>query len=356
MKKLFASKLISFLSFFLFVMNVFIVWNIYSIHSSLEQDAQLINNIGFVRGSTQRILKFELLNKFNDSDHAIEEVDKTFSIYLGDGKESVFEFDPEIYQPFRNLQEEWTDFKEALQKTRTGSDVDFQSLVQISESIWSGSNSLMLRKIIGSDRKTSNITKLYYYVAFLFVSSFIFYMISKFFVQKVEHDSRHDKLTSIYNRSQFDLDIKEEIGRFDRNSREFSLLVIDVDHFKNVNDTYGHAEGDRVLKKMSAVIKRCIRKTDFFYRIGGEEFAILSPETDRDSALLLAEKIRSFVEREFLKDKAKITISIGVSVYYGGTSHYDYYNQADAALYEAKKSGRNRFVIFDNAISQRSET
>jgi diguanylate cyclase (GGDEF)-like protein len=125
---------------------------------------------------------------------------------------------------------------------------------------------------------------------------------------------------------------------------------MDIDHFKKVNDSLGHAEGDRVLKKMAGTVRQYIRKTDFFYRIGGEEFAVLSPETDRESALLLAEKIRSAVEKEFSKDKSKITISIGISVYGGGISHYDYYNQADKALYEAKRTGRNKSVIFDTEL------
>lgn len=76
----------------------------------------------------------------------------------------------------------------------------------------------------------------------------------------------------------------------------------------------------------------------------------MSPETDRESALLLAEKIRSAVEKEFSKDKSKITISMGISVYPSGMSHYDYYNQADKALYEAKRTGRNKSVIFDTKI------
>ncbi|MBE1426946.1 diguanylate cyclase (GGDEF)-like protein [Desulfomicrobium macestii] len=350
MKKLFASKLISFFSLILFMINIFIVWNIYSIHSSLERDAKLINNIGFIRGSTQRIFKFELLKNIDNADYSVSEVDKIFAIYLAEGKASEFRFDPEIIQPFKSLYNEWSAFKDILYKNRSGNQQFLQELSLMSESIWSGSNSLMLRKVIGSDRKTSNIKKLYYYVFFLFASSFIFYMISKFFVQKVEHSSCHDSLTSVYNRSQFDLDIKEEIDRYERNKREFSLFIMDIDHFKKVNDSLGHAEGDRVLKKMAGTVRQCIRKTDFFYRIGGEEFAVLSPETDRESALLLAEKIRSVVEKEFSKDKSKITISIGASVYTDGMSHDDYYNQADKALYEAKRTGRNKSVIFDTKI------
>ena len=350
MKKLFASKLISFFSLILFIINIFIVWSIYSIHSSLERDAKLISNIGFIRGSTQRILKFELLKNIDSADFSISEVDKIFAIYVADGKAAEFRFDPEIYQPFKSLYGEWNAFKDVLYKNRAGQQQFLQELSLMSESIWSGSNSLMLRKVIGSDRKTSNIKKLYYYVFFLFGSSFIFYLISKIFVQKVEHSSCHDSLTSVYNRSQFDLDIKEEIDRYERNKREFSLLIMDIDHFKKVNDSLGHAEGDRVLKKMAGTVRRCIRKTDFFYRIGGEEFAVLSPETDHESALLLAEKIRSVVEKEFSKDKSKITISIGASVYTDGMSHSDYYNQADKALYEAKRTGRNKSVIFDTKI------
>lgn len=355
MKKFFASKLISLLSLTVFIINFFVVWSIYSIHSSLEQDAQLISNIGFIRGSTQRIVKFELLNNFDNSNNSIREVDKIFSNYLNNEKSSGFEFDPEIYQPFKSLHDEWTAFKEVLRKKGSEGDGYLQELSEMSESIWNGSNYLMLRKIVGTDRKTSNIKRLYYYVFFLFASSIVFYMISKIFVQKIEHNSCHDGLTCVFNRSQFDLDIKEEINRYNRNQKVFSLFIMDIDNFKKVNDMHGHTEGDRVLKKMSGIVNRCIRKTDFFYRIGGEEFAILSPETDRESALLLAEKIRNIVEKEFLRDKVKVTISIGVAVYNGEESHYDFYNQADMALYEAKRTGRNKSVIFDNNMRQRSE-
>lgn len=355
MKKLFASRLIYFFSLFLFVINIFIVWSIYSIHSSLENDAELVNNIGLIRGSTQRIIKFELLNDFANANFSITEVDKIFNKYITEGESSEFWFDPEIYKPFKSLYDEWDIFKDSLYKNRKFSYQYFQELSRISESIWSGSNSLMLIKVIGSDRKTSNIEKMYYYVFFLFASSFIFYMISKIFVQKVEYNSSHDSLTSVFNRSQFDLDIEEEINRYDRNKSCFSLFIIDIDHFKKVNDTFGHAEGDRVLKKMAGCVKQNVRKTDFLYRIGGEEFAVLSPGTDRDSALVLAEKIRSTVEKEFFRDKAQITISIGISVYHGEVSHYDYYNQADKALYEAKKTGRNKSVIFESMNHERSK-
>lgn len=355
MKKLFASRLICFFSLLLFVINIFIVWSIYSIHSSLENDAELVNNIGLIRGSTQRIIKFEMFNDFDNSNLSINEVDKIFNKYIAEGKTSEFWFDTEIYKPFKSLYNEWTTFKDSLYKNRSCNYQYFFELSQISESIWNGLNSLMLIKVIGSDRKTSNIEKLYYYVFFLFASSFIFYIISKIFVRKVEHSSSIDSLTSVFNRSQFDIDIKEEINRYARSKISFSLLMIDIDHFKKVNDTFGHAEGDRVLKKMAGSVKQNVRKTDFFYRIGGEEFAVLSPGTDRDRALVLAEKIRSTVEKEFIRDKAQITISIGISVYQGKISHYDYYNQADKALYEAKKTGRNKSVIFDCMNHQRSE-
>lgn len=185
MKKIFASKLISFFSLILFIINIFIVLSIYSIHSSLEKDAKLISNIGFVRGSTQRILKFELLGNIDSADYSISDVDEIFDIYIVEGELSEFRFDPEIHQPFKSLYDEWTSFKNILHKKRSGEQQYSQEFLLMSESIWSGSNSLMLRKVIGSDHKTSNINRLYYYVVYLFASSFIFYLISKIFVQKL---------------------------------------------------------------------------------------------------------------------------------------------------------------------------
>lgn len=157
-----------------------------------------------------------------------------------------------------------------------------------------------------------------------------------------------DPLTGAYNRRAYDNKVEEEMERFLRYQNIFSLLLFDVDHFKKINDTYGHAVGDKCLKEIIARIKPAIRKVDFLARYGGEEFVIILPETDRTMAEKVAEKLRKIVESiEFLHkgEIVHITISFGITqVKPEDKSHEDVFSRVDQAMYDAKKGGRNRVV------------
>lgn len=158
-----------------------------------------------------------------------------------------------------------------------------------------------------------------------------------------------DPLTSLPNRRYFERKISSEFDRFKRYERPFSLMMIDIDFFKKVNDNYGHQSGDCVLKKLGEIISGFVRKSDFPARYGGEEFAILLPETNSKQACIAAERLRKIVEDEtFSIDvspyKLKITISIGLSEGDKEMSNWhELVEKADKALYIAKQSGRNRY-------------
>ena len=155
-----------------------------------------------------------------------------------------------------------------------------------------------------------------------------------------------DGLTQIFNRRYFEETLEREISRCNRYGRKASLVLMDVDHFKQINDTYGHLAGDYVLKQIASTIRTKVRREDIFARYGGEEFALLLPEVDHKGAVLLAEKARKLVEQqhfEFDKQKIPVTVSLGVSTL--GASQRDpadLIRQADGKLYEAKSTGRNR--------------
>ncbi|MBU0633451.1 MAG: sensor domain-containing diguanylate cyclase [Candidatus Omnitrophica bacterium] len=161
-----------------------------------------------------------------------------------------------------------------------------------------------------------------------------------------------DKLTQLYNRTFLNKRVKEEIAFCNRQRLSISLFVIDIDHFKHVNDTYGHQEGDMILKRISQLLVKNVRITDICARYGGEEFVIVLPGLDekKDPAFSIAERIRNAVEHEeFIvlgKQKIAITISIGVAVaYYAEDRKRDLeamINKADNLLYQAKREGRNR--------------
>ena len=170
-------------------------------------------------------------------------------------------------------------------------------------------------------------------------------------LKKIEFTSTHDKLTGLKNRAAIDLKLAEEIKLARRYKRPFSILLLDIDHFKQVNDQHGHHAGDEALRAVGDLLRRHVRETDTPGRFGGEEFIILAPTTGGPSSVILAERILS----EFRKATVPIddkggTISITASI--GIASISDTVNDADQllksvdqALYTAKSRGRDRFCI-----------
>lgn len=168
---------------------------------------------------------------------------------------------------------------------------------------------------------------------------------------KTRELSVRDELTGLYNRRHFLHVLQLEWKRASRFKHPLSLLMLDVDHFKKYNDTYGHKEGDRVLKQMGHLLVKTLREVDTLARFGGEEFVVLLPDTDRSGALAAAEKLRRIVEMEpfTLTDKNPIpvTMSVGVANYPEDVAVLeDLIDHADMALYDAKDQGRNRVVAY----------
>ncbi len=157
-----------------------------------------------------------------------------------------------------------------------------------------------------------------------------------------------DPLTGAFNRKAYNDRIEDEMERYLRYHRLFSVLLFDIDHFKNINDGYGHAIGDKCLQEITRRTKALIRQNDLLFRIGGEEFVVILPETDRTGALQVAEKLRKtieFIDFILKKKTLKITISIGLTtVSTEDRKVSSLFNRVDAAMYEAKQKGRNCVV------------
>ncbi len=168
----------------------------------------------------------------------------------------------------------------------------------------------------------------------------------------LENLSITDELTGIANRRHFEWRLAEEVERARRYQYPLSALMLDLDHFKRVNDTYGHQIGDIVLQQIAQRLKRVLRRTDFLARYGGEEFVVLAPQTPADRALILAERLRQVIAESPISVspdlQLRITISIGVAVF---PEHAQNGNElvraADEALYKAKQTGRNRVCLFE---------
>ena len=163
----------------------------------------------------------------------------------------------------------------------------------------------------------------------------------------IEKISQTDTLTNLNNRLRLDKKFKYEFLRTERYQSPFTIIILDIDFFKLVNDQYGHQAGDQVLIELSQILTKTVREIDTLGRWGGEEFLILCPETSLQGAFTLAEKIRKSVEENNFTDVNRITCSLGVTHYKNGDNLNDMFNRADRALFQAKKEGRNKIVFYD---------
>jgi diguanylate cyclase (GGDEF)-like protein len=154
-----------------------------------------------------------------------------------------------------------------------------------------------------------------------------------------------DGLTNLCNRKQLDATLQEEIPRARRHGRDLAVLMLDIDHFKKINDTYGHLAGDSVLRGLAAILQKRLRPNDRLGRYGGEEFCAILPETALPNAAKIGEELRALVEAHaFVADDKRIsvTVSIGAGCLGEGMDTADLYRRADEMLYQAKRTGRNK--------------
>ncbi len=158
---------------------------------------------------------------------------------------------------------------------------------------------------------------------------------------ELEKLSITDQLTKLYNRRKIDETLAHEIERAERGNSSFSLIIIDIDHFKNINDTYGHQTGDQILQDISKILISNVRKIDTLGRWGGEEFLIINTESNPAKVMKFAEKIRRAVEAHNFNITTLTTCSIGIAHYVANDTESSIIARADSALYAAKNAGRN---------------
>lgn len=171
---------------------------------------------------------------------------------------------------------------------------------------------------------------------------------TKELLEEERYKATHDPLTELPNREAYNERAFHELQRFKRYCRPLTLAVCDLDHFKSINDTYGHQAGDKVLKLISKLISTRLRKVDFVARYGGEEFVMLMPETAKKQALSVLDKVRAVVSKtpfKFKGNPVKITMSFGLASFGAEDSVESVFERADQALYQAKNQGRNQCVL-----------
>ncbi len=161
----------------------------------------------------------------------------------------------------------------------------------------------------------------------------------------LKHQAEYDKLTQLYNRQKFENALSIEFDRNERYGVGFSLIMLDIDNFKLINDTYGHQIGDFVLKEIAISLKDNIRKIDTVCRWGGEEFLILAPQTDIKGAASIAENLREIIENKVFGEAGHITCSFGVTALKKGDNRDTLLSRVDEAMYISKKEGKNKVTL-----------
>ncbi len=159
--------------------------------------------------------------------------------------------------------------------------------------------------------------------------------------QRVRKAMFTDELTGLNNRHAFELSLQQAMERARRQQQPLGMMVLDLDHFKQINDQLGHAEGDEVLRRVARAMEAATRDSDLLFRFGGDEFVILLPETDAEGLVRVAERLQRRIQQESHDYGKPFTISMGLATWQGGMNGAALFRQADAALYRAKGKGRN---------------
>ena len=315
---------------------------IITVSNDMSKYSTLINDTGKIRGGIQRIVKLELSERkdaaaFQRIDALIDAAKNTES-----GRFLKFDHFEDFSDLIRTLDEKWTLLKVAITEYREGK-ISSDALIEDSENVWIVSN-----EIVSSIEKTSHYNVLLYYAfsivgVFGIISLLIVLGATKIYVRdRIEYLAEHDQLTGLYNRHYFNRVYEREFSIAGRNKRRFGILICDIDHFKRINDQYGHPTGDLVLKEVASALKRCSRESDLTARFGGEEFVILTIDETIESCRQFAERVRSCIEDLVILRDIRITISIGLAVYSEGTTLNELIKKADTAMYTAKSNGRNQ--------------
>ncbi|MGZ3240933.1 MAG: GGDEF domain-containing protein [Burkholderiaceae bacterium] len=163
--------------------------------------------------------------------------------------------------------------------------------------------------------------------------------------RKAAHHANHDQLTGLLNRRTFSRHLPRIVKISDAGKLDLSLMLIDFDHFKLINDRYGHSAGDNILQQVAKLFTSVLRAGDSLYRWGGEEFVIILRDTDAATLSVIAERLRSLTEQHPFGLKRSLTISVGLATYETGETHENFFKRADAAMLSAKRNGRNRVEV-----------
>ncbi|MGI6036753.1 MAG: diguanylate cyclase [Limnochordia bacterium] len=303
---------------------------------AMRDDAEVVNKLGFIRGLVQRVVHLEMMG-LADERH-VEDLERRLLEFSQVGA---------LHPVWPRLWSCWQDFKAHLLYYReVPSETNLQALFRRAETFWVVSNETVLyAQQLAEAKLRQYVFILASFIIIWLLTGLILIWLKRYVRDSLEYLAHYDDLTRAANKSLYTQVLEEECQRALRYDRPLSLLILDIDRFKRVNDTYGHSVGDLVLGQLAAVVQRNIRGSDLLARVGGEEFAVIAPETDLEQAKALAERLRLAVASASFPKVGSVTISIGLSQFQREDTPDELFRRADVALYLAKERGRNRVEI-----------
>ena len=337
------------LAFVLLGLGMGMTYLVYNTVKNLQNDASVINHTGIIRGSIQRATKLRLAGDIDTSKQIIKTInDKMEAFICSKNSGSEFYGGRNVVLELETLNTNWQELKFMLDDYGKNPDATLKKrIIATSENCWQAADSAVSSAQLSTENKVAGIKIFYFFLALNAANIFsVIWFVYVKVRRQLEFQASYDLLTSLLNRHSYEAEILREITRSVRYDRNLSLIILDIDHFKVINDTHGHKAGDLVLRDLAGVIAGNVRRSDSVFRIGGEEFAVIVPETNTRDTWNLAEKIRHEVESHDFPLVGKVTISSGVSRIEKDDDAGSLFRKSDEALYRAKKNGRNRVEVY----------
>lgn len=311
----------------------------------LSDDARIINLSGVVRGSMQRAVKLALLGA--DPAEAVARADTLLSDFRqAHPGYAMREAGQEYLGRLELLERGWAELKADL--GRWGRDPrpgDRQRVLDLSESLWNLANEVVSLAQDASQRKLTRLRYAYVFAGLELLGMLaVVWLVVTMVRSRLEPQATRDPLTGLSNRRVYDEILPHLVASAHRYETSLSLICFDLDHFKGVNDSLGHAAGDEVLRRVARTVHEQLRSSDVLCRVGGEEFSLVCPHTDADQAARLAEKTGQAVRRTPMGPAGNLTISLGVATLRPHEGHETLQARADVLLYAAKRAGRDRLA------------
>ena len=332
------SSLLLFLALTFSVLTIMMSVLVFISANALSKHSEQMNQSGFVRGSAQRAVKLELVGANTEEiDTQLAHITQSIVHYMRAAR------DPVVKARVKELYLVWEELVADLRSYRVRPSVELaDDLLLSSEQVWQMSEAVTQLGINRNAERWNTFDVLFLLLlANACCIAGLFWFTWSNIRGRLENQALTDSLCGVGSRRGFDAELDRQWHLHERYREPFSLLLIDIDHFKNINDAYGHAIGDRVLKQLAELVNYSTRSTDQVFRVGGEEFAVLAPHTSKSAAHQMAENLRTEIADAEFVEVGHVSVSIGIAEAAESASAKTLYMAADKAMYHVKRTGRN---------------